>query len=85
MDFPLDEIVNYFIGQNKKTTFQDKHLEDNRLRYILLNLIYVAWNTTEQVLLMLHSKVMNHILIIFYPKSKLKHLPTRASESHWQL
>lgn len=40
--FPLVTIADYFRSRNADTALELKHLEDMRLRYIILNLIYVA-------------------------------------------
>lgn len=40
--FPLDEIKAYFTSRGHAVELAPAHLEDMRLRYIMLNLIYVA-------------------------------------------
>jgi hypothetical protein len=39
--FPLVEIVNFFNGRKAITVLEFEHLKETRLRYILLNIIYV--------------------------------------------
>ncbi|WP_423680327.1 GmrSD restriction endonuclease domain-containing protein [Undibacterium sp. WLHG33] len=39
--FPMQEIKDYFVGRGYPTDLQKGHLEQTRLRFLLLNLVYV--------------------------------------------
>lgn len=39
--FPMQSVKNYFIGRGYPTELQKGHLEQTRLRFLLLNLVYV--------------------------------------------
>jgi hypothetical protein len=71
-NFPMGEINSYF-GQARKTVMLEKqHLDDSRLRYIILNLIYVEMNGVNpfNVRYKNNEPHIDHI----YPKSVLKNL-----------
>ena len=67
--FPLDEIVNYFAERKATTTLIFDHLKEIRLRFILLNIIYVEkfGNNPYDVLSPGNEPQIDHI----YPKSML--------------
>jgi len=67
--FPLTEICNYLTERKAITALTSDHLRENRLRYILLNLIYVEkfGNNPFDVRYSGNEPQIDHI----YPKSKL--------------
>lgn len=67
--FPLDEIVDYFAGRSAVTLLEFNHLKETRLRYILLNIIYVEkfGNNPFDVRYSGNEPQIDHI----YPKSLL--------------
>lgn len=73
IQFPVKDISSYFQGQNKDTLLLKSHLDDFRVRYILLNLLYSCTHNTSPFNVMYKQNVphIDHI----YPKSKLKSLP----------
>jgi hypothetical protein len=68
--FPLDEIKKYFISRGSEVELRRHHLKENRLRFILLNLIYVSRMGTSpfDVKFKGNEPHIDHI----YPKSSLK-------------
>lgn len=73
-DFPLSEIRAYFQKQNKEVNLSIQHLDDNRLRFIILNLMYVENFGTSpfDVAYKGNEPHIDHI----YPRSKLTAFPT---------
>jgi len=71
--FPLKELKEFFSNQRKQVVLGDSTL-DMRLRYIILNLIYVEHHGTSpfNVAYDGNEPQIDHIV----PKSKLRHLPT---------
>lgn len=74
-EFPLPEVVTYFAGQNKDIILSTAHVKDMRLRFILLNLLYVEKNGQGpfNVTYKGNEPHIDHI----YPKSKLSGYPTQ--------
>jgi hypothetical protein len=68
--FPLNEIKKQFEGRTNETLLKRHHLGENRLRFILLNLIYVSRMGTSpfDVKFKGNEPHIDHI----YPKSSLK-------------
>ncbi len=68
--FPLDEVVDYFRRRSYPTELQDRHLTDNRLRSILLSIVYVdRWGTSPfNVRFKGNEPQVDHI----YPQSMLR-------------
>lgn len=67
--FPLQDLQDYFKKQNKKTSLSLADLEDAKLRYIILNMIYVErlGHSPFNVSYKGNEPHIDHI----YPKSKL--------------
>jgi hypothetical protein len=72
--FPLAEIKSYFVSQGKEVLLSMDHLKDARLRFILLNLIYVEniGHSPFDVSYKGNEPHIDHI----YPKSKLSGFAT---------
>lgn len=68
--FPLNDVKSYFGRNGKETTLTIQHLGQNRLRFIILNLIYVEQmgSSPFNVAYKGNEPHIDHI----YPKSKLK-------------
>lgn len=68
--FPLDEVVDYFKRRSYPTELHDWHLTDNRLRSILLSIVYVdRWGTSPfNVRFKGNEPQVDHI----YPQSMLR-------------
>ncbi len=67
--FPLGEIIGYFAGRKAITTLAPEHLLEHRLRFILLNILYVEkfGNNPFDVRYSGNEPQIDHI----FPKSKL--------------
>jgi hypothetical protein len=68
--FPLKEIKEYFTSRGYDVEFAPSHLEDMRLRYIILNLVYVSRFGTSpfDVVYEGNEPQIDHI----YPQSSLR-------------
>jgi hypothetical protein len=68
--FPLKDVVDYFGNQQKKTSLSESDLQDVRLRFIVLNLIYVQkmGHSPFDVAYKGNEPHIDHI----YPRSMLK-------------
>lgn len=72
--FPMGNVKSYFADQGKESELTIGHLKDNRLRFIVLNLVYVEriGSSPFDVRYKGNKPHIDHI----YPKSKLKTYPT---------
>jgi hypothetical protein len=77
-EFPLAEIEAYFAGRGYEVTLREEHLDDARLRYILLNLIYVErfGKSPFNVRFKGNEPHIDHI----YPQSGLRRLGLSTGE-----
>jgi hypothetical protein len=68
--FPLDEIIKYFEGRFRQVRLSEEHLTDNRLRAILLSIVYVDSTGTSpfNVRFKGNEPHVDHI----YPQSPLR-------------